>query len=118
MGEYAAFNLRKCDLRHLAAFNEKLSEYHQVIEQGFSDVGKRRHELVDELKAVSEKLETRFRNGFDIATQPLRALKTKKRLRTSKRKRLLSDKTSNSRGGTTTALTSGDDKSGDSPIYG
>jgi len=118
MGEYAAFNLRKCDQRSLAAFNEKLSEYHQVIEQGFSDVGKRRHELVAEIKAVSEKLETRFRNGFDIATQPLRALKTKKRLRTSKRKRLLSDETSNSRGGTTTALTSGDDKSGDRPIYG
>ena len=91
-------------------FIEKLSEFQQVIEGGFSNVGQKQHELVVEVKAVFEKNEKRFKSRFDIAFQPLRVLDAKKRKReTPEGKRLRSDQTSSSLAEKETTLAVGDD---------
>lgn len=100
MGKYATLNLWERKSDHLAAFIEKLSEFRQAIERGFSDAGQMQHELVAEVKAVSEKIEKRLKSLFDIGAQPLRTSDTKKGMRkTLESKSLRSDKPSNSRGG-------------------
>jgi len=81
MGEYERLDLWGYKPDHPAVFIEKLSEFRQVIERGFSDAGQRRHELVAEARAVSEKIEKRLKTLLDFAIQPLRALDTKKRIR-------------------------------------
>jgi UDP-N-acetylglucosamine:LPS N-acetylglucosamine transferase len=62
--EYATLNFRGRKSDHLAAFIERLSEFRQVIEQGFSDADQRQHELIGEVKALFEKIEKRFKNFF------------------------------------------------------
>ncbi len=110
MGEYAILNLWERKLDHLVAFIEKLSEFQQVIEREFSDAGQRQHELVAEVKGVFEKIEKRFKNRFDIATQPLRTLDTQKQMRETPESILLrSDQPSNSRGKKEAASAAGDD---------
>jgi len=110
MGEYAILNLWERKSDRLAAFIEKLSEFHQTIERGFSEAGRTQHELVAEVRAMFEKIEKRFKSPFHIATQPLRAVDTKKRTReTPESKHLRSDQTSNSRGKKTAAPVAGDD---------
>lgn len=110
MGEYATLNLWEWKSDHPAAFIEKLSEFYQVIEQEFSDAGQRQHELVAEVKGVFEKIEKRFRSRFDLATQPLQALDTKKRMReTPGSKPFRYDPTSNRRGKKATASAADDD---------
>jgi len=81
MNEYAALNLRENEPDRLSAFIDKLSEFHQVIESVFSKVGQRPHELVVEVKAMSEKIKKRFANRYDLITQPLQALDAGKQMK-------------------------------------
>ena len=95
MNEYAALNVWEHESDRLSAFIEKLSEFHQVIERGFSRVGQRHHELVVEVKAISEKIEKRFASRFDLVTQPLRVLNAGKQIKkTPEGKRLRCDQVS------------------------
>mgnify|MGYP000870295800 CR=1 FL=1 len=95
MNEYAELNLREHESECLSAFIEKLSEFHQVIERGFSRVGQRHHELVVEVKTISEKIEKRFASRLDLVTQPLRVLNAGKQIKkTPEGKRLRCDQNS------------------------
>lgn len=67
MDEYAAIDLMKRDLDKLVKFIGKLSEFSQVIERGFLDVDQKQHELVLEVKVVSERIEKQLKNVFGIA---------------------------------------------------
>lgn len=95
MNEYAELNLREHESERLSAFIEKLSEFHQVIERGFSRVGQKHHELVVEVKTISEKIEKRFASRLDLVTQPLRVLNAGKQIKkTPEGKRLRCDQNS------------------------
>ena len=80
MDEYATIGLRECEPEQLVEFIKKLSEFYQVIERGFSAAGHRQHELVLEVKAVSEKTKKQFKSFFGIATPLLRELDATKRM--------------------------------------
>ena len=89
MVEYATLDLWERKMDHLTAFIEKLSEFDQAIERVFSDAGQRQHELVAEVKAVSEKVKKRYQDRFDITSQPLQTLYAKKQTKeTPENKRL------------------------------
>ncbi len=79
MDEYATIGLRECEPEQLVEFIKKLSEFYQVIERGFSAAGHRQHELVLEVKAVSEKIKKQLKSFLGIATPPLREWDATKR---------------------------------------
>lgn len=64
MKEYAKLNLWDYESARLAAFFEKLSEFHQVIEREFLAADQRQHELIAEVKAVLDNMEKRFKKWF------------------------------------------------------
>ena len=76
--EYAALSHWKRNSDDLFEFIKKLAEFYQVVEQEFFDMDKKQHELVLEIKNVSEKLEKRFRKLFGVDPQSLRTLHHKK----------------------------------------
>lgn len=78
MDEYATLNLWEPELNRLPPFIERLFDFGKVIERGFSDAGTRQHELVIEVKAVSEKIESRLKYFLDVATNHFRVLDAKK----------------------------------------
>ncbi len=98
--EYARLDLRGHELLyHPLAFIERLSEFRQIIERGFSEAGQKQHELVAEVKAAYRKIEKRFKNRFEIAANPVQVvLGTKKRgKKTSASKSPCSDQPQNRR---------------------
>ena len=91
MDEYATIDLREREPEQLVEFIKKLSEFYQVIEWGFSAAGHRQHELVLEVKAVSEKIEKQLKSFFGIATPPLRELDATRKSGVFPKKRPRSD---------------------------
>lgn len=83
MDEYATLNLSEPELNRLFPFIERLSDFGKAIERGFLDAGARQHELVIEVRAVSNRIERRFKNLFSIATHPLQVLDVTKGIKVS-----------------------------------